>query len=118
MTFQIDKFYVDTVVGKEEEKKYVSDKNKIKEMNDFMEMMKKEKMLAMSDAEINHEKNESHKVDINIPNFTIHIGGKTLLEDANLKITFGKKICSYRKKWCRENYFIESHSKKRNRWNT
>ena len=91
LTFQIDKYYTDTVVGKEEKKEYVSDKNKIKEMNDFMEMMKKEKMLAMSDVEINHDRNESHKVDINIPAFTIHIGGKTLLEDANLKISFGRR---------------------------
>ena len=91
LTFQIDKYYTDTVVGKEQKKEYVSDKNKIKEMNDFMEMMKKEKMLAMSDVQINHDRNESHKVDINIPSFTIHIGGKTLLEDANLKISFGRR---------------------------
>ena len=91
LTFQIDKYYVDTVVGKEEKKEYVSDKNKIKEMKEFMEMMKKEKMMAMTDTEINHERNESHKVDINIPSFTIHIGGKTLLEDANLKIAFGRR---------------------------
>ena len=48
-------------------------------MNDFMEMMKKEKMLAMSDVEINHDKNESHRVDINIPTFTIHIDGKNFI---------------------------------------
>ena len=91
LTFQIDKLYTDTVIGKEEKKEYVTDKNKIKEMNEFMEAMKKEKMMAMSDVEINHERNESHKVDINIPAFTIHIGGKTLLEDANLKITYGRR---------------------------
>ena len=91
LTFQIDKLYTDTVVGQEEKKEYVTDKNKIKEMNDFMEMMKKEKMMAMSDVEINHDRNESHKVDINIPAFTIHIGGKTLLEDANLKIAYGRR---------------------------
>ena len=91
LTFQIDKLYTDTVVGKEEKKEYVTDKNKIKEMNEFMEAMKKEKMMAMSDVEINHERNESHKVDINIPAFTIHIGGKTLLEDANLKIAYGRR---------------------------
>ena len=91
LTFQIDKLYTDTVVGKEEKKEYVTDKNKIKEMNEFMEMMKKEKMMAMSDVEINHDRNESHKVDINIPAFTIHIGGKTLLEDASLKIAYGRR---------------------------
>ena len=91
LTFQIDKLYTDTVVGQEEKKEYVTDKNKIKEMNEYMEMRKQEKMLAMSDVEINHDRNESHKVDINIPAFTIHIGGKTLLEDANLKIAFGRR---------------------------
>ena len=60
-------------------------------MNDFMEMVKKEKLLAMSDVQINHDRNESYKIDINIPSFTIHIGGKTLLEDANLKIAFGRR---------------------------
>ena len=43
------------------------------------------------EPEINHDKNESHKVDINIPTFTIHIGGKTLLEDASLKIAYGRR---------------------------
>ena len=91
LTFQVDKLYTDTVAGLEKKKEYVADKSKIKEMNDFMEMMKREKMLAMSDVEINHDKNESHKVDINIPAFTIHIGGKTLLEDATLKISYGRR---------------------------
>ena len=91
LTFQIDKLYTDTVVGLEQKKEYVSDQNKIKEMNDFMEKVKKEKLLAMSDVQINHDRNESYKIDINIPSFTIHIGGKTLLEDANLKIAFGRR---------------------------
>ena len=91
LTFHIDKLYTDTVTGLEQKKEYVADKNKIKEMNDFMEMIKQEKILAMSDVEINHDKNESHKVDINIPTFTIHIGGKTLLEDATLKIAYGRR---------------------------
>ena len=91
LTFHIDKLYTDTVTGLEQKKEYVADKNKIKEMNEFMDMIKREKMLAMSDVEINHDKNESHKVDINIPTFTIHIGGKTLLEDASLKIAYGRR---------------------------
>ena len=91
LTFQVDKLYTDTVTGLEQKKEYVTDQNKIKEMNDFMEMVKREKLMAMSDVEINHDKNESHKVDINIPAFTIHIGGKTLLEDATLKISFGRR---------------------------
>ena len=91
LTFHVENLYTDTVTGLEKKKEYVADKAKIKEMNDFMEMMKREKMLAMSDVEINHDKNESHRVDINIPTFTIHIGGKTLLDDATLKISYGRR---------------------------
>ena len=91
LTFHVDKLYTETVTGLEQKKEYVADKNKIKEMNEFMDMVKREKMLAMSDVEINHDRNESHKVDINIPTFTIHIGGKTLLEDATLKISYGRR---------------------------
>ena len=91
LTFHVDKLYTDSVTGLEQKKEYIVDKNKIKEMNDFMDAMKREKMLAMSDVEINHDKNESHKVDINIPTFTIHIGGKTLLDDATLKISYGRR---------------------------
>jgi ATP-binding cassette subfamily F protein 3 len=40
---------------------------------------------------IHHDRSESHKVDINIENVTISIGGKTLLEDANLKINHGRR---------------------------
>ena len=60
-------------------------------MNDFMEVVKQEKLLAISDVQINHERNESYKIDINIPTFTIHIGGKTLLEDVSLKIAYGRR---------------------------
>ena len=91
LTLQTDKLFTQSVTGKEKKKAFVIDKNKIKEMNEFMEKVKQEKMLAMSDFSINHDKNESHKVDINIPAFTIHIGGKTLLEDASLKIAFGRR---------------------------
>ena len=91
LTFQVDKLYTDTVTGLEEKKEYIADKKKIKEMNNYLEKTKQEKLLAMSDVELNHDKNESHKVDINIPTFTIHIGGKTLMEDATLKIAFGRR---------------------------
>ena len=91
LTFTIDKLYTETVTGLEQKKEYVVDKNKIKEMNEFIEAVKREKLLAMTEVEINHDKNESHRIDINIPTFTIHIGGKTLLEDATLKIAFGRR---------------------------
>ena len=91
LTFQADKLFTQSVTGREIKKDFVVDKNKIKEMNEFMEMVKREKMLAVSDFSINHEKNESHKVDINVPAFTIHIGGKTLIEDASLKIAFERR---------------------------
>jgi ATP-binding cassette subfamily F protein 3 len=91
LTFHIDKLYTETVTGLEQKKEYVADKNKIKEMNEFMETIRREKLLAMTEVEINHDKNESHRIDINIPTFTIHIGGKTLLEDATLKIAFGRR---------------------------
>ena len=55
-------------------------------------MEEKEKMReSIEEVTINHDKDESHKVDINIPSFTIHIGGKTLIEEANLKISFGRR---------------------------
>ena len=64
-------------------------------MNEFMEAMKKEKIMAMSDVEINHDRNESHKVDINFPAFTIYIGGKTLLEDVPITKHFAKNLKSF-----------------------
>ena len=91
LTLQTNKLFTKSVTGKNEKKEFIIDKNKIKEMNDFLEKVKEEKILAMSDFSINHEKNESNKIDINIPTFTIHIGGKSLIEDASLKIAFGRR---------------------------
>ena len=45
----------------------------------------------LSELIIHHSRDESHKVDINVPNFTLQIGGKTLLDEAALKINFGKR---------------------------
>ena len=52
--------------------------------------MRRQKELS-EDYSIHHFKDESHRVDINIPSFTIHIGGKTLLNEAELKISFGRR---------------------------
>lgn len=43
------------------------------------------------DIIMHHNRDESHKVDIKLDNFTISIGGKTLLEDSQLRINYGRK---------------------------
>ena len=40
---------------------------------------------------MHHSRDESHKVDIIVPSFTISIAGKTLMEDSPLKINFGRR---------------------------
>lgn len=40
---------------------------------------------------MHHDRDESYKVDIKVDNFTISIGGKTLLEDAQLRINYGRR---------------------------
>ena len=90
LTFQMDKMYAQGIVQSEKKIEFTFDKKKIKEMEKFME--EKEKMReSIEEVTINHDKDESHKVDINIPSFTIHIGGKTLIKDATLKISFGRR---------------------------
>ena len=69
----------------------ISGKNtKSEGLRKHMEEMEKAKA-GLSELIIHHSRDESHKVDINIPSFTIQVGGKTLLEDAALKINFGKR---------------------------
>ena len=46
---------------------------------------------AAPDIIMHHNRDESFKIDINIPNFTISIGGKTLLDEASLQISFGRR---------------------------
>lgn len=46
---------------------------------------------SMPDIIMHHDRDESFKVDINIETFTISIGGRTLMEDASLKINFGRR---------------------------
>ena len=90
LTFQMDKMYAQGIVQSEKKVEFKFDKRKIKEMEKFME--EKEKIReSIEEVTLNHDKDESHKIDININTFTIHIGGKTLLEDASLKIAFGRR---------------------------
>ena len=95
LTYQLEKFYakgMETSDNSNAEIKFVSSEEKIKAMMDYMEDMKRKKE-EIEEITINHNKDESHKVDINVPTFTLHIGGKTLLEDATLKISFGHRYC-------------------------
>lgn len=73
----------------------VSEKEKFnKEISeDFRKHMEEIQKAKSSIPEItmHHDRDESYKVDIRIENFTISIGGKTLLEDADLKISFGRR---------------------------
>lgn len=91
LTFEVDKMYaqgIESSVAKRPE--YVADKEKIKAMEAFMEEMRKQKE-SIEEVTIYHDKDESHRCDIIVPNFTIHIGGKTLIDDASLKISFGRR---------------------------
>ena len=40
---------------------------------------------------VNHQKDASHQMDIIVSNITMIIGGKTLLDNASLKLVFGRK---------------------------
>ncbi|MCQ2817382.1 MAG: ATP-binding cassette domain-containing protein [archaeon] len=91
LTFEKDKFYGKGVSGRlEKRKEYVPDKEKLKKMNEFMEEMKKQRE-SIEDITINHDRDESYKMDIMIPNFTLHIGGKVLIDEGNLKIAYGRR---------------------------
>ena len=45
----------------------------------------------LPELQMHHSRDESHKVDIIVPSFTISIAGKTLMEDSPLKINFGSR---------------------------
>lgn len=74
-----------TVSKKEEFSKEISD--------DFRKHM--EEYQALKDATpqitMHHDRDESYRVDIKVDSFTIHIGGKTLFDEAALKINFGRR---------------------------
>ena len=92
LTFEMDRMYAQGIESSSIQKRpeYVADKEKIKAMQQFMEEMRKQKE-TLEEVTIYHDKDESHRVDIIVPNFTIHIGGKTLIDDASLKISFGRR---------------------------
>lgn len=73
----------------------ISEKEKFtKEISDDFRKHMEEVQLsksALPDIIMHHDRDESYKVDIRIDAFTISIGGKTLLEDASLRINFGRR---------------------------
>ena len=40
---------------------------------------------------VNHTKDQSHRMDIIVPSITIIVGGKTLMDNASLKLAYGRK---------------------------
>ena len=96
LTYQLEKFYAKGMEtsnnNTENNNVFVISEEKRKAMKEFMDEQKRQKE-AIEEITLNHNKDESHKVDINVPTFTLHIGGKTLLDDATLKISFGHRYC-------------------------
>jgi ATP-binding cassette subfamily F protein 3 len=89
LTFEKDKLYAQDIQFTKKEE-YKADKEKVDAMKKHMEEVKKMKE-TVSEVTIHHDRDESHKVDIIIPSFTISIGGRTLIEDASLKISYGRR---------------------------
>jgi ATP-binding cassette subfamily F protein 3 len=89
LTIQKDKLYVADInnIVKDD---YIRDEEKVLAMKKHMEEIKKIKEEA-AEITMHHNRNESFKVDIIIENFTICIGGRTLIEEASLKINFGRR---------------------------
>ena len=91
LTFNVEKLYAKGMIqGNAKITEFYIDPSKKKAMEEYLEEMRRQKELS-EDYSIHHIKDESHKVDINVPSFTIHIGGKTLLNEAELKISFGRR---------------------------
>jgi ATP-binding cassette subfamily F protein 3 len=89
LTFEKDKYYAQDIQNVKKEE-YKPDKEKIDAMKKHLEEVRKMKE-SISEIQIHHDRDESHKVDIIIPNFTISIGGRTLIDDASLKISYGRR---------------------------
>jgi hypothetical protein len=89
LTIQKDKLYVADMnnIKKEE---YQRDEEKVAAMKKHMEEIKKIKKIKDDAAEItmHHNRNESFKICVDVENFTICIGGRTLIDEAALKINF------------------------------
>ena len=91
LTLEIDKMYAKDIQSHQKPKAvYVADKDKLKAMHAFMAEVQKQREL-IEEITMHHDRDESHKVDIMIPDFTIHIGGKTLIDSGSLKIAFGRR---------------------------
>ena len=90
LTLDKEKLYAKDIQNTPKHADYVPDKEKIDAMKKHMDEIKKMKE-NMTEIYIHHNRDESHKVDISVPNFTISIGGKTLIDDASLKINFGRR---------------------------
>lgn len=89
LTFEKEKLYaVDIQLTKNAE--WVVDKEKVDAMKKHMEEIKKMKD-TISEITMHHDRDESHKVDIIIPSFTISIGGRTLMDESSLKISYARR---------------------------
>lgn len=89
LTLDKDKLYTaDMQVSKKAE--YVIDDEKRDALKRHMEEMKKMKDAA-PEVTMHHNRDESHKVDIIVENFTISIGGRTLMDEAQIRISYGRR---------------------------
>lgn len=89
LTFEKHKLYAQDIQNVSQ-REYVVDSEKVEAMEKHLEEVRKMKE-SVAEITIHHDRDESHKVDIIVPNFTISIGGRTLIEDASLKISFGRR---------------------------
>lgn len=90
LTLDKEKLYAKDIQNSQKHADYVPDQEKIDAMKKHLDEIKKMKE-SMTEIFIHHNRDESHKVDISVPNFTISIGGRTLIDDASLKINFGRR---------------------------
>lgn len=90
LTLEKDKLYAADIQNDKTIGQYVVDKEKIEAMRKHLTEIKKIKE-ASPEILIHHNRDESHKVDIIIDSFTISIGGRTLIEDAQLKVSYGRR---------------------------
>ena len=89
LTFEKDKLYAQDIQFSSKAE-YKADADKVEAMKKHLEEVRKMKV-SISEISIHHDRDESHKVDIIVPNFTISIGGRTLIDDASLKIAYGRR---------------------------
>lgn len=90
LTIDKEKLYAADIQNDKTTCAYVVDKEKIEAMKKHMAELKKLKE-ACPEILIHHNRDESHKVDIIIDSFSISIGGKTLIDEASLKVAYGRR---------------------------